>query len=298
MNKINNYIFIIVLLLVSSCRNKDICPDCFLESAIEVKFNWSEITDIPKGMRVNFYNQDGSLAYSFNLPSTGGTVRVSSGDYKVFCFNNDSEYIMNKDQSNLSKLTFYTRQLSSENGPLFKNPDHLCTALLNDQIIKSNIAGVQVVTLKPVSDIANYTYQIGKIENGKYITGITASLSGLRSEYTPSEAGSTLPTASMPFNNNKNETDKEAITGDMKNFGVNTDDTENILTLTIYHKGGPPIKEKINVTNQVKDAPDPYNVHIIINKDIIIPTPIVDGDKDGVDPSVEDWIDVDETIYL
>ena len=107
-----------------------------------------------------------------------------------------------------------------------------------------------------------------------------------------------MPTASMPFNNNKNETDKEAITGDMKNFGVNTDDTENILTLTIYHKGGPPIKEKINVTNQVKDAPDPYNVHIIINKDIIIPTPIVDGDKDGVDPSVEDWIDVDETIYL
>ena len=141
MNKIYTIFLFCLLSLLSSCHNKELCPDCYNEPGIEVQFNWSEVTTIPNGMRVNFYNQDGSLAYSFNLPSSGGSITIKQGDYKVLCFNNDSEYIQYRDQDNYYSMSFFTSEgepisgTTPIDGQVRNNPQYLCYDTLSSQKI-------------------------------------------------------------------------------------------------------------------------------------------------------------------
>lgn len=290
-------IYLILLVLFSACHNKELCPECSKETAIEIKFDWSQITNIPEGMTVLFYNMDNDLVYTFNnVSSKGQIVRIDAGQYRVACYNNDTEYVEWSGIANLDSLHISTRKTSIHKSRIRKieeeiveSPDYSCGYLLIEKEIYEYVDYLQVIWLKPQPLLDQYTYSVKNIENGQYVVKTMATLSGLSKYYYLSDPLSHNIKTIMTFADNQlTDNDQQAI-GSMFNLGYCHDmSVRNILTLYIWSPGGN-LRATFDVTDQVRNAPDPHNVHIVINTKIVVSPPI-DGEE-GINPSVDDWED-------
>lgn len=287
----------VLFFLLSGCRNKELCPQCEQETGIEIKFDWSNVSAIPEGMTVLFYNMQSELVYAFNNVAPGGeTVRINAGTYQVACYNNDSEYVQWYDIPNMDSLYVETRKtdvlkaagkLPEEE--MVESPDFLCGNVLPKKEIVAYSATEQIVLLKPMPLLCRYSYSIGYLENAQYITKTTATLSGLSQRYYLSHPDQQHGVITMPFKENELTNQQQTAIGNMFNFGeCFVFNNRNYLTLYIWSKGGN-FRAVFDVTDQVRNAPDPHNVHIVIDTKIVVPPPIA-GD-DGLDPSVDEWKD-------
>ena len=100
----------------------------------------------------------------------------------------------------------------------------------------------------------------------------------------------------MTFSDNKLTGDCSSAIGNMYNLGYyHNKGNHNYLILYIWSPGGN-LRAIFDVTDQVRKAPDPRNVHIVIDQKIVVPTPI-DGDE-GVDPTVDEWKDLTYDVIL
>lgn len=310
MKKIYSLIVCLVLInfLFTGCHNKDLCPECDQETGVEVKFNWQNVKDIPEGMTVLFYSPNGDLKYTFqNIPASGRLIRIDAGTYQVACYNNDTEYVRWSGQDSISTLQVTMREggltedhtrasTPPEIGRLVVMPDDLYGDVLHEITIKPFDPELQVILLTPQTLLDFYTYEVSNIINAKYITNIRATLSGLSEIYFLGNPEHQVKSCTMPFMGNLSEQNQEMIVGEMQNFGYFRDpSTRNLLTLYLWSPGGN-IMATFDVTNQVRNAPDPRNVHIIINTTITVPPPI-EGD-DGIDPSVDEWKDITFDIIM
>ena len=308
--KLSPYLIILILFnMITSCKEAD-CLDCEKNKSIEIKFDWSKIKTTPEGMKLLIYNDKGDLAYSYNnLSPLGGKINIDAGTYTFVCYNNDSEYVQWRNQDHLSTLEAFMREgnLTEDHtrassppidDKLIVMPDYLCGNVQYEQHVDQCTTEKQDITLYPTELIDHYTYKIYGIIHSDRITKIRATLSGLASGLFIGNPNQQSPTCSMPFNGNVSNLDKNLIEGNMLNFGYSKNDTiKNLLTLYIWSKGGN-VKGTWNVTNQVRNAPDPHHVTIIIDANIILPD-IPDYDVgDGFEPSVDDWININEDIDL
>lgn len=300
-------VLVFSVLGLTGCHNKDLCPECEQESGIEIKFDWSKVEDIPAGMTVLFYSQTGDLVYTFSdVPKDGEMIRIDAGTYQVACYNNDPEYAIWSGFNKLDSLQVtmregeltedHTRSKVPETGKLTVMPDDLCGCVRNDIVIKANDPDLQVVLLTPEPLIDIYTYEISNIENAQYITQIRATLSGLSDRYYLADPDHQEAETIMPFMGNIAEDNQKMIVGEMQNLGYfRNPSVRNYLTLYLWSPGGN-IKAAFDVTEQVWNAPDPHHVNIIIHTTITI-TPPIEGD-DGLDPSVDEWKDVNVDVIL
>ena len=292
------------ILLFTNCKYKhlDKCED---EGYLEVKFDWTNVTDIPTGMTTLFYSIEGNLLYQFNIPSTGEKIKIPNGKYSVVCYNNDSEYVQWIGKDKLSTLHAITREGSLEEDhsrtkavkadELFIMPDDIYGCVKFEVIVDVYGDIKDIILLKPLELVDKYTYYFYGVENSEYITQIKASLSGLAGELYMVGDNSNANTVTMAFNANVDESNGKVITGTMYNFGFHKN-TKNILKIYIWSRGGNLIGE-YDVTTQVEGAPNPYDVIIIIDSPIIIPPPISEDD-DSLNPSVDDWNKINEEIIL
>ncbi|MGL4780025.1 MAG: DUF5119 domain-containing protein, partial [Bacteroidales bacterium] len=169
-------IVFLVFLGLSSCHNKEICPECEKESVIKIQFNWDKVTNIPEGMTVLFYNMQNQLIYTFNNVSPDGQlIRIDAGTYKVACYNNDTEYVEWTGENNLDSLHVSTRKtdvlksnLKVTNEDLVESPDFLCGSLLPEKEILAYVFYNQIVLLEPEPLLDYYSYSVSNIENGQY----------------------------------------------------------------------------------------------------------------------------------
>ncbi|MGL4292857.1 MAG: DUF5119 domain-containing protein [Bacteroidales bacterium] len=293
---------IVSICFFSSCHNKSLCPSCDQESGIEIKFDWKNIEKIPSGMTVLFYSPNGNLVYTFkNVSPNGERIRIESGNYQVACYNNDTEYGQWSGFDKIDSLNVTTREgeldedhtraaNTPETGVLNVMPDYLCGDVIKNKIILPDDPTIQIVLLTPKPLIDIYTYQISEIENAQYITKIRATLSSLSDRYYLANPDFQKAATTVPFNGNIAEDNKAMIIGQMYNLGYfrNTS-ARNILTLYLWTPGGN-LKATFDVTDQIRTAPNPHRVNIIIKTKITVPPPI-EGD-DGLNPSVDEWQDI------
>lgn len=287
----------VLTFLLTGCRNKELCPQCEQEAGIEIKFDWSDVATVPEGMTVLFYNMQNELIYTFNNVSPmGEIVRINAGEYHIACYNNDSEYVQWYDIANVDSLYVETRETDllkiSDKLPveyIVESPDFLCgDVLLKKEILAYNTE-LQVIFLKPIPLLSQYSYSISNIENAEYITKTTATLSGLSQRYYLSQPEHQNGIITMPFKENTLTNQQQTAIGSMYNFGdYHILNQRNYLTLYIWSKGGN-FRAIFDVTNQVQNAPNPKNVNLVIDTKIVVPPPI-SGD-DGLDPSVDGWKD-------
>lgn len=300
-----NILCFISLLALSSCHYKTICHECDAEATIMIKFDWSKIDFMPEGMTVLFYNENDELVYSFlNVSPDGRLVNLNAGKYHAVCYNNDTEYIHWRNQDNINTLEAYTNptelkashtRVKETNEILIAMPDRLCGQCRWDIEVVPEDDVNQVILFTPQLLTDTYIYKFTNVVNSQYITSIKATLSGLNNGYFIAHPDKSPGTCTMPFDGNVDKDDQKMITGNMLNFGATKGQTNN-LTLYIWSKGGN-IKGTWNVTNQVVEAPNPHYVVIIIDAEIVIPIPIGNG-GDVIEPSVDEWIDINETVIL
>lgn len=305
-----SYIKLLLLIcistMVSACHFKSICPECETTATIMIKFDWSKIDFKPEGMTVLFYNQNDELVYKFlNVPPDGRLVNIESGSYYAVCYNNDTEYIQWRGEGNINTLEAYTnetelkvdhsRTRSGKDEVLVSMPDQLCGQCRWDVDILANDDKNQIVWFTPELLSDTYIYKFIDVTNSQYINAIKATLSGLRNGYFIAHPDKKTSICTMPFNANVDELNHRTITGHMLNFGT-IPGAANVLTLYLWTTSGN-FRATWDVTKQVVTAPDPHYVVIVIDDPIIIPEPIGNGGE-VIDPSVDEWIDINEDIIL
>ena len=305
----SKYLIYILLsfIFLNGCKNKHICPECEVNKVLMIEFDWKDVDQIPEGMRVLFYNDKGDLAYSFNVSSAGERIWVKSGVYTVFCHNNDTEYVNWRGQSHENTLEAYTRNgtieedhtraTSSEDEQIVVQPDFLCGDVRRNVLIPIHFEGVRVILLTPQDLLDHYTYEISNIVNLKAVTKIRCTLTGISGTLFPCKPENQLTPTTIPFMGNVSVDNKGMVEGEMQNFGyIKNSDVKNYLTTYLWRPGGN-VKATYDVTDQLRNAPDPRNVNIVIHTTITIPDEI-GNDDEGLDPTVEDWIDIEDTIIL
>lgn len=321
--------------LLASCEHKELCLVHPHEVAIEVKFDWRDAPQAdPDGMCVYFYQLEGggSRRVDFNN-TTGGKVELDVGKYVAICYNNDTEIVEYHNTDDFLTHGVYTREgnplepiygNSAQYAPRAKGtedervvvcPDMMwgCTAT-EIEITDTGISYVctplgetkqatvtpdkQTITLYPHELTCTYTYEVRNVSNLKHMTQMCGTLSGMSGALTFSSEELDRECVTLPFEAHADG--PSTVTGKFYTFGhhpQNPDPHRMVFYVVMddgskyCYKDG----DKLDVTEQVHNAPDFRHVHLVIDG-LDLPQPIENGH--GYDPSVDDWEIVEEEIKL
>lgn len=301
-----------LLILITGCRYKDLDYQYALVAHVRVTFDWSDSPSAaPQGMRVLFYPVNGGEPYEENLSGmNGGLTDVPTGRYNIVAFNNDTETIRWRGAELQDSLEAYTRGTSilddfksaeapkaegTENEPIVLAPDKMWRAYLADVAIVQGDEE-QIVPMKPEPATVHLSFDLSTVTNSKGISNIRAAISGLSgSRFFGSNLLSVKPSI-VPFDGKISDTDATKIIGEVDIFGKCPDTSvKQLFTIYCWSPGGN-VKATFDVTDQIKNAPDPTNIHLVLVGTIDIPEGV--GNGGGFHPDVGEWTDHNEGLDL
>lgn len=268
---------------------------------------------------------------------TGGEIEIRVGRYRVLCYNNDTEAVLLSGTKNFGTHEAFTRDgdlfesiygssardttpraENAEDQRVVISPDMLwgCTAT-EVEITESGVSYIcipesekeewigktvsnteQVITLYPHELICTYTYEIRNVNGLEHVSQMCGSLSGMAPSLLFCDESLGRECVTIPFEGRAG--DETTIVGRFLTFGHNEENPEpHRLLLYVWMDDGSKYcygieGDRFNVTDQVHSAPDRRHVHIIIDG-LDLPQPI---GGDNIDPSVDDWQEVNEDIHL
>lgn len=324
MKKIYMMATVAAVAVATSCEHKELCYDHPHAGDVQVVFDWRHVPDAdPKSMALFLYPIDGGEALRYDFTDrNGGTIRISDGTYHAVCLNSDTENIShrNTEQRETFYVTTHTTSLMSssiaslgvrsdgvpraegtEDERVVLSADMLWTDHAED-IVLAQAVGMQTITLYPQVSVSSYTVEIRNAENLKYVYGVSGSLSGLAGGLLPGSGNDVLTEeiVTIPFDAAIVEDDtgeKSIITGGIRAFGHHDRSKGNKHELTIYVvlADGSKWYYTCDVAEQIHSAPDPRNVHILLDG-LPLPKPIVNGG--GFRPEVDPWNPIDIPIAM
>ena len=225
------------------------------------------------------------------------------GDYELY----DSHYLFTYERDILDRVSSSTengskvpRPEESEDERVVLTPDEMWGYSTDEVLVNWREGVTQTIILYPHLYTCNYTYEIRNVTNLQYVTRICAAISGMSGEFDISTEVNSLETMTLPLDAEWTST---TIYGQFYTFGYNEDiDVTKQLMLYVWsadgakHSYGTSGDEHFNVTQQILDAPDKRNVHIIIDGlELYRPQEV---NSDGFSTSTDDWEEENTTIYL
>jgi hypothetical protein len=306
----------VALTLASSCTHKELCYDHSHTVDMQVIFDWQYSSGAnPASMAVFLFSHEGGepLRYDFT-EHEGGEIRIAIGSYDALCINSDTENISYRNTEQAATFQVTTPNASllsglaslgvrSDNAPRANGSDDERVALAPDaiwcdhkeDIMLEETAEIHTTTLYPVSEVCHYTVEITNAENLKYTNGMSGAVSGLSGGKLIYSGLPTGECVTVPFETTV-LSDNTTVTGDFLTFGDIPDDPKT-HSLTIYAVLADNSKwyYTYDVTGQINSAPDPQNVHIVLDG-LPLPKPIVNGG--GFKPEVDEWNTVDVDIEM
>lgn len=265
----------------------------------------------------------------------GGEVELPAGTYLVLTYNNDTEVVQFANKNDFESHYAFTRagdlleplygngvtsSATTDDGErVVVTPDNLwgCSAteiVVNPRVTQSEISlwtragagavttdslGNQTVTLRPHDMLCHYSYEVRNVKNIAHISKVSGALSGMAPTLTLSteNLGSERVTLPVP---GAAHTSSGKITGEFLTFGHNASTTApNKMSFYVVMDDGSKYvvkgSENLVVTDQVRNAPNPRRVHIIIDG-LNLPDP--QDDNAGFDPAVQDWGEINEDIKI
>ena len=190
-------VFIFLWMGLTACEHKDLCYDHPHFATVRVVFDWTKISnhDKPEGMRVVFYpTDDESNTWIFDFPGgEDGEVELPENDYRVICFNYDTDGMVWKENGSYTLFTADTRDVRSpDNQTMAVTPPWLCGDHIDRVILKDIPEGsTKVIRLTPVNMVCHYTYEVNGIRGLDRVADLRAALSGMSGSLNMS--GDSLP---------------------------------------------------------------------------------------------------------
>lgn len=307
------YLFFVViaLWLLSSCEQKELCYNHSHASNIHVAFSWDNHPEAnPTSMLFYLYPKDEEervLKREF-IGKDGGTAQALVGiSYDALCFNSDTRNTMFRNASKRETFEAYTKDagtidkigLPSSTLPRAEGTEQQRMAMEADSLWSDGSLSSLMVTLEqndnnedinvvlyPKQRFCTYRVKILSIDNlDKIASSIAASLSGLAGGIRLLTGEKNDETVTVPFA--VSLTTDSTLEGKLRCYGNTTaEGASNKLVIYTVLRDGTKWCYIYDVTNQVKEAQDPYNVEIVLDN---LPVPTEIGGNSGFTPGVSDW---------
>lgn len=309
----------------SSCILEDE-GNCLDRFPFTIENDWHACPDAaPEGMAYIFFPDDGSEPWRFDFAGRdAGQVNMAVGKYKFLSYNDDTYNVLFRDNEGYDSYEAYTsekdllgsipKEQRGESSPRSSGertvgcPDMMwACAYYNFNLWYDGVRYVPFATVRPEAAVkyspdfvltavqrpltARYTFRIEDIENLSGVKSMSAALSGMaggmllasgKKKYYPS----TLALKASII-------DSATAGGEFHTFGIPDDPSaDNILSLFVVIKDGRRFCYQFVITDQVRSAPDPMNVCLIV-KGLKLEKPATGGGT-GFEVAVDGW----ETIIV
>lgn len=287
-----------------------------------------------EGMCLWFYPMDGDKnpdPIYVNLKGMkGGKVEIPTGRYHVLYYNNDYRKVLFRGTDEFYSHECYTRSsnifepvygnASTYGAPRAEGTEQQPVVLTPEMMWGDNAMDVEITEnsieyrftrdgeteetvvandeklfrLMPHEQVCEYTYEIINVENLKYVSQVSAAISGMSGSVFCAEEKLMDERVTLPLEATSDGV--STITGKFHTFGHhNANDEKHILTVYVWYEDGSTYWYTNDVTDQVDGAEDKRNVHIRIDG-LKLPKPIVNGG--GLQPDVNEWEHVDVAIEM
>ncbi|MDE5988038.1 MAG: DUF5119 domain-containing protein [Duncaniella sp.] len=297
----------------SSCDHKPLCYTHPHYAEVRVEFDWSENTSgtIPEMMSVYAYPRETGGPYvRFDIDAVeGGTIELPVGEWDFLTVNPTSSYIQFRGHETHSTFEAFTREAnpmewlsrSSRAIPRAKGaedenvriaPDELWHQTLRNFRIEEGVHSYSVV-FTPTDPLSNYTVEIRNIENLRHVLKISGTISGLGESMLLTNRTHMGAPVTMPYPTDK--VDEKTVISRFRTFGRHTDAKAHKIMVYCIMADGKQYYTEADATQQVVGAPDPRNVHIILDG-LDLPKPIEGGS--GLDVDINDWNEIEIDIIL
>ena len=305
---------------LTSCDHKELDRLSASCARVRVLFDWRKAPGASaKGMSLYLYPQTGGDPLRYDFPNaSGGTVEIPFGRYRALFLNNDSETLLLRGTERFASFELYTRTstllepLGLQGNPEGANPPDEPVVLAPDALwagqedpVELSLSDLRAdptvgdadkeITLYPQGKTCTYTVEIRRVQNLKYTSALSFSLSGLSGNLFAGRGERSSLRSTIPFPA-KADGAAEKVTARFLCFGTSTS-ANPLRTLSLYVilSDGSKQYYTFDVSAQVNEAPDPKNVHILI-EGLNLPKPIANGG--GFHPTIDEWQSITEEINM
>ncbi len=296
-----------IMVATTSCEHKDLCYNHPHNGRVNVIFDWRYAPDAnPESMYLFLYPKDGGSYQQFEFAGrSGGEIEVLEGEYEFLCINSDTRKIryefgdgatfngnlfnffevttpettLLESMESVTKGEQAPRAEGTEAESIAYEPDPIWTDAEAYTIESIKVVDSQTIILYPRQAYCNYTVKLLNIANAGMLSEMSATLSGMAGGLYVAQRTPTDDAVTIPFGVSF---DSSSATGEgtLLTFGHCPEGTEHTHTAVIYAvmSDGAKYYYTVDVTDQIHNAPDPYNVEIVIDN-VPLPDPITVGNS-------------------
>lgn len=314
MKRVLPLISALILLATTACRHKDLSLYSMPSRDVIVEYNWEKAPDaVPESMTAIFFRSDGESQDPVKVVfpgRNGGALRLPPGSYHAVTHNSeiytwahfrgtddiDSYELYTESVDYLAVIGVDVRRLprssSSRDERIAVTPQMIWNNPQRDLNIIPDPNKTVKIVFTPEEAICYYDVTFTDVKNLKYLndTRIDATLSGMaegfhHGTHTPTSTPVTM--AYTLYATNRADMPNNTLQSSFLTFGEPVGNAVN-HTVSVYllFEDGSAGSYNFDVTDQVRNAPDPKHVHILI-KGLTLPKPIVNGG--GMHPNVTEW---------
>lgn len=299
-------VFAAIAPLLGGCIWENL-PPCPPQGEVFVRFDWSDAPDArPEGMGILLYPTSGHSFWRYDINRAGGRIGISDGNFDIVTFNNDTEHVLFEDNDTYSGICATTREANITDAmsltyygiqpprtrdaeqPVMAQPDMMWSAVKPARII----AAPDTVRLQPRRITAAYTLTVDKVENPESAAQMCMAVSGLSVAKVLADEGNVDYPVTVPAELSR---DGDTFRGRLLSFGDCKTTDSNTLFLYFWLRDGSKCMFQYDISSQVRNAPDPWNVSIRLSGLSLpeTPPPGSGGESAGMDVDVDDWEIID-----
>lgn len=316
----------IAVCLVSGCNYQGFCDydHPHLKTVeVEVVFDWSNAPEAnPSSVGVYFFPVDGdplqtrgSFKYHREFTSkkdgkiVGGKIKLPVAGYDIICVNSDIEdaaTFKNVDEFTTFEITSHPQEMLNSQGILVSSlprakgvEDEPIIRALGMQLYSVSKRNVRValedtsrvINLAPAPITSHCTITLGNNAHLNNVLSVSGTLSSMIGSYMAGTATLISDKKTIMFEQEKSG--ESIITGSFWTFGhcpAPDSDVKHIYTIYAELRDGSKKYHSWDVTDQIHNAEDPYNITILLNDGLDWPSG--GGGAGGIHVDVNEWGDI------
>lgn len=308
-----NLIFVMVAavleLTVTSCiYDYDTCPPAL---TLKIENDWQAAPKAdPEGMAYIFFPGFGGEPWRFDFAGReGGEVSLIPGDYNFVSFNDDTYNVRFREDSGYQGYEAYTGRADDSHLPAavreLDEKLHVCPDMMwgcSYDYVGVKYSGLEYGDPVVESDsyilhcpqrqlTARYSFLIEDVKNLDGVASMSAVFTGLAGSLNLADGAKGDYPCMLPSAAKKSGEDR--ITGEFLTFGIPSEQTaDNYLLLFVVLGDGRKFTYHFDVTPQVRNAPDPLDVKVIIKGLELEESEGGSKPGGGFDVSVDGWISI------
>lgn len=288
-------------------------PDNCPEPGVTVSYDWAELRgngiELPEGMSVIFYPEEGVGTWRYELPVEGGTVDPPDGRYHVMSFNNDTRSVTVEESGSFDAAVAHAhggRLLQvmrgefaesaappmDEQQPVASPPDMLAVAVESTPWRMEGYTAT--LRLLPKQFTCRYDVTVRDVSNTASIAALSMQMSNLAAGKVLSDSRRLSQTVTIPAE--LEVTDSTTLRGTLLSFGPAMGAEKIALGVNIWLKDGQKRSYSFDVSSQVLPREDALNLNVEVGG-IDLPEVTDSGSVGNIQVGVDNWefIDIELT---